>query len=721
MADFVQTLTRFRSGECSLDEVYAEIDVLLAEGSITAERMLNTLLVVSTFKPISQEIRSSIEEYIQASAGNDEPDRLATSASAQANVAAQPGHQVDQKAVTGTDRNKAVEATGVASPQGNEGSETEASDKLGSIIDQRYELLELIAAGGFSRVYKARDLQKPDDSSAKELVTIHLFKQTYEPGKSWFEQLQQSARKVQNLEHPNIAASYDFNRDGATVYLVQEYLSGQSLGRIFRFTHGQQLSEEEKLCIFNEMGNALHHAHEHGILHGDFTPANVLIGDDGKVKVMNFGIAGALYEYGAENAEKPRLGAETYGVNTPIYFSPERLDGLKPDRSDDVYSLACIGYELLTGEHPFGRVRATRARDAKLEVKRRSGLTEQQWLALSKALAFERRHRTYTAASLLADMSHKDPISRAKTVVRRRSSRTGARWLALWAVVLMAVAGYGMVHFKVLEIPEVSRKFVSLPSTSELRVENNGQGEQTAILRTSPPEPVAPVAVQTETVSPTVTQAPTSTVAQPGASGSQASNENQTTSESALPYTDRGAGKPLILKQSPVLKREGERVVDTLPFSPVPTPAAQQGSEVEVEDGPTTTSKAVPSAAEQEKPANTSVMSETTDSRRDDEVQQQHLDDLEQRARLHMKRQRLTTPTGNNALELYREMLRIRPGYRVAEEGIADIKVQYQEWANIAIKRKDWRAAKNYLSRALELDPDDLILADALQRLQDRR
>ncbi len=273
----------------------------------------------------------------------------------------------------------------------------------GDMLHDRYMLVEILGSEGISTVYKAID-RKKSDSIKGRYVTIKVLKKQYESTLEWVVALAQAARKCQNLDHPNIAKMHGFHRDDTTVYLLMEYLPGESLGQKIRWGV-KRMPVKQSLSIVNDIGNALAYAHARGIVHGDLNPANVFLTDNGDVKVIDFGIAQTLRRTAKDDADAPHFGPDNYSLATPSYASPEMLDLKEPDPRDDVYALACIAFEMMAGRHPFGRVRATGARDHGLELRPSEVFTAAQWSSLQQALAFDPDQRTPTVTRFLTDFS----------------------------------------------------------------------------------------------------------------------------------------------------------------------------------------------------------------------------------------------------------------------------------------------------------------------------
>jgi peptidoglycan hydrolase-like protein with peptidoglycan-binding domain len=154
----------------------------------------------------------------------------------------------------------------------------------------------------------------------------------------------------------------------------------------------------------------LEFAHTEGIVHSDLKPANVLVLNNGRVKVIDFGIARAVPTPDLHTMDRTAFDVQALGALTPAYASPEMIEGLDPDPRDDVFAFACIAYELLTGMHPFGKAPALAARAANLKPKKPACLSASQWRALLGGLELERPKRTANPVRLVAAMQGKPPI-----------------------------------------------------------------------------------------------------------------------------------------------------------------------------------------------------------------------------------------------------------------------------------------------------------------------
>jgi serine/threonine protein kinase len=269
----------------------------------------------------------------------------------------------------------------------------------GSVLRNRFVLLEQLGHGGMGVVYKAFDRTIGDVRD--RYVAIKVLDETFKrhPLAVWT--LQRETRKAQKLAHPNIASVYDFDRDGDTVYMVMEFLPGRSLDVVIREESRGGMPVGITMRIAKSLGAALSFAHEQGVIHSDFKPSNAFVTHDGKVKVLDFGIARATPARLA-SGDATLFDARHIGAISPTYASLEMLKGEAPDVRDDVYALACVIYEMLSGSHPFKRIDALKACEMGLKPRAIRKLAPAQWRALKQGLAFERRDRSPSIESLVS-------------------------------------------------------------------------------------------------------------------------------------------------------------------------------------------------------------------------------------------------------------------------------------------------------------------------------
>ena len=271
----------------------------------------------------------------------------------------------------------------------------------GSVLKDRFELLEELGRGGMGVVYRALDRRTAELNDRHCYVAIKVLNDDFKRHPLAVQALQREARKAKNLAHPNIVRVYDFDRDGSAVFVVMELLSGTSLDEILRSEGSLGLRLPRAKNIVKALGAALSYAHQEGIIHSDFKPSNAYITDEGAVKVLDFGIARAAPSH-AGRRDLTTFDAAHLGAVSPPYASFEMLTGEQPDVRDDVYALAVVTYEILTGRHPFNRIDAVTALGARLEPQPVRGLSRTQWQALRQGLALERKDRTASVEAFVS-------------------------------------------------------------------------------------------------------------------------------------------------------------------------------------------------------------------------------------------------------------------------------------------------------------------------------
>ena len=273
---------------------------------------------------------------------------------------------------------------------------------IGSVIKNRFILQAPIGRGGMGTVYKARDLRKEEAQDRNPYVAIKVLNEDFKQHPHALQALQRESRKSQKLAHPNIVTVFDFDRDGANAYMVMELLEGEPLDRLIKRKKDVGLGVKDAIRLMGGICRAMDYAHQQGIMHADFKPANVFLTSSGVVKVFDFGIARAFKAKDRPDADGvTRFDPGTLGALTPAYAGCEVMEGEAPDPRDDVYAIACVAYELVTGSHPYNRLSASQADKAKMTPDRPSGMSPWQWRALRRALSLRREGRPHSAGELL--------------------------------------------------------------------------------------------------------------------------------------------------------------------------------------------------------------------------------------------------------------------------------------------------------------------------------
>lgn len=294
--------------------------------------------------------------------------------------------------------------------QGLDPSQPRTELTVGSTLKNRFVLDELLGVGGMGMVFKATDLRKVEAADKDPFVALKVLNQDFQLNPMALVALQRETKRAQILSHPNIIKVFDFDRDGAHVFMSMEYLQGKPLSHLIREHADTGLPFKKAWPIIHAMADALAHAHKKNIVHSDFKPGNVFIGNDGEIRVLDFGIACAINRSELEEREATIFNARDLGAMTPAYASLEQIQNRNPDPRDDIYALACISYELLTGKHPFGRLSAEKALELNLQAKPIGKLSRRQWKGLQKALAFKQEQRCANIAEFLSAIGPRSSI-----------------------------------------------------------------------------------------------------------------------------------------------------------------------------------------------------------------------------------------------------------------------------------------------------------------------
>ena len=314
-----------------------------------------------------------------------------------------------------------------------------------------------LGAGGMGMVYLARH------STLNKRVAIKLLRQNLPTDSNGVERFVREARAAASLDHPSIVDIYDAGHENGVYYIVMQYVEGESLGK--RLKRRKTLAVDEALSIFTAAAEGIAHAHSHGVIHRDIKPDNILLGTDGSVKIVDFGLARVM-EYDVTISQTGTV------VGSPAFMSPEQALGKKTDARTDIYSLGATLYQMVTGVPP---VRAKGFMEAIWKVVRQSPQAPHQLrpevsLELSRYIhglmrkdAHKRTPSIRSALEKLRPFVGEDCVSQAK---RRR------RWvisLSMVAAVLLLIDGWYFVPWKQL-VAKAAEHLKGEPPAAEIEV-----------------------------------------------------------------------------------------------------------------------------------------------------------------------------------------------------------------------------------------------------------
>lgn len=208
---------------------------------------------------------------------------------------------------------------------------------IGHDLGGRYEILSRIGGGGMALVYKAHDVL------LNRNVAVKVLRQQFVNDEEFIRRFRREAQSAAALSHPNVVSIYDVGREDDTHYIVMEYIEGNNLNEIIQERAPLQTDEAVRIAV--QICDALDHAHQNQLIHRDIKPHNILIGNNGRVKVTDFGIARAV-----TSSTITQTGSVVGSVH---YFSPEHAKGINTGEKSDLYSLGIVMYQMLTGKLPF--------------------------------------------------------------------------------------------------------------------------------------------------------------------------------------------------------------------------------------------------------------------------------------------------------------------------------------------------------------------------------
>lgn len=324
-------------------------------------------------------------------------------------------------------------------------------------------MLELIASGGTSDIYRARDLAaEPLDERHADLVLKIARASDKEQARFSAAMTRHEALIGRRLRHPNIVAVHDFDRDGALRFVTMEHVPGETLAERLARSPNQRLPKADAIRIAREVAAALECMHQQGIVHSDLKPANILLSESGSAKLIDFSTARVCTSFVNMLPMPP-----DYAGYSPSYASPELLRDESASPADDIFSFGCIVYEMLSGHHPYQRLPATEALAKNLTPPRRPPLDRRAWRPLRRALSFDRRSRPQRAGDIARALGpdHSPQVLRVVASLTIVLAATGVGWLGTSAVVehLDRHRTFAATHTEMLRAEALRKQILAAP------------------------------------------------------------------------------------------------------------------------------------------------------------------------------------------------------------------------------------------------------------------
>ncbi len=207
----------------------------------------------------------------------------------------------------------------------------------GSLFTERFRIIEELGAGGMGKVYRVRD------EKLNEEVVLKLIRPDIASDPKIIARFRNELKTARKIGHPNVARTYDLNESGGMHYITMDYVRGENLKRLIRKVG--RMSPAQAIAIARQICAGLSEAHKLGVIHRDLKPQNIMVDENGRAMIVDFGIARSLHS--------ESLTDTGVMIGTPEYMAPEQAEGDKPGPHTDIYALGVILYEMLTGEPPF--------------------------------------------------------------------------------------------------------------------------------------------------------------------------------------------------------------------------------------------------------------------------------------------------------------------------------------------------------------------------------
>jgi serine/threonine protein kinase len=385
-ARFELALRQFRNFKSSIQELLGDIERAIADGRIGAAGLRSTVDRQTTDRPLPLAALKEIERRLEPFLDDSGVSRLPLA----------PDERNVGESGAGAHRALTIESE----------NQFLGEHKTLNALNDRYELIKPLDSGTRNTVYKALDRQKVLDGDPNPFVTVKILESRWSSRELPLDKLEDAAAWYKLLSHPNILKVFAILRDDTTVYMIMEYPCGTLLTQEIAHIRNRRMPPDKSLQIISAAGNALAYLHARGISNCDFKPANVLLTSNGGVKLIDFGITRRIR---LGQALRPDSEAElpAHDVEAAAFARSDIINDRLPDPRDDVYALACMAYELLTGLHRFAGQPPTEGMETSRTVRFRRGLSRRQWKAIKRGLAGDRDQRRPSVTQFLKELEER--------------------------------------------------------------------------------------------------------------------------------------------------------------------------------------------------------------------------------------------------------------------------------------------------------------------------
>ena len=635
-ARFELALRQFRSFKSSIQELLGEIERAIADGRIGAAGLRSTVDRETTDPPLPLAALKEIERRLEPFLDDSGVSRLPLA----------PDERNVGESGAGTHRALTIEGE----------NHFLGEHKTRNALNDRYELIKPLDSGTRNTVYKALDRQKVLDGDPNPFVTVKILDSRWSSREFPLDKLEDAAAWYKRLSHPNILNVFGILRDDTTVYMIMEYPCGALLTQEIAHTGNRRMPPDKSLQIISAAGNALAYLHARGIANCDFKPSHVFLTSNGGVKLIDFGIARRIR---LGQALRPDSEAElpAHDVEAAAFARSDIINDRPPDPRDDVYALACMAYELLTGLHRFAGQPATEGMETRRTVRFRRGLSRRQWKAIKRGLAGDRDQRTPSVTQFLKELEGR------RLGVITISAAASITALLMVGVSVAYLYLLGKPRASLSEVAEMAEK----PPASTSNTAPGAADEGTALAnRASSPE--ISTALSASAAGATKAPPPTGRVA------------HVDSTESRDTRNIRYSEAPTSLSSS----------YERYAFASQKRAAAETEQDINATDGTSGEQRlalqSVQKDAIKHQDPEKRLRSAATVAQRVREVEKLYAE-----AQRQLAEQRLTRPAGENAWETFRNIIRINPNDQRAYAGLKTIAGRLETIANAQRNRGNLR------------------------------